>query len=80
MNTKVLASLGVIVAFLTAWLFFSLYSAANVVVEDAAPSAASESRVPSAPSEAFGLGESQGVHTSVTVANQDVMTSVRVAE
>ena len=80
MNTKVLASLGVVVAFLMAWLVFSLFTASSVIIEEAAPSAATSFRSPSIPSDAIGAGQSKGVETSVMVANQDVKTSVRVAE
>lgn len=80
MNTKVLASLGVIVALLTAWLFVSLYSAANVQIKEVAPTPVEVDASASVPENSVGEGESQGVKTSVNVANTDVQTTVRVAE
>lgn len=79
MNIKALASIGVVVALLTAWLLSSLYSASNVQIKEVSSSAKAERSVP-ASMDAIGEGQSQGVTTSVNVANQDVKTTVRVAE
>ena len=80
MNTKVLASLGVIVALLTAWLFASVYASTNVSVEGAVTAAAAVERSPGPLSGSVFEGQSAAVKTSVNIANQDVQTTVRVAE
>jgi hypothetical protein len=79
MNMKVLASLGVVVAFLTAWLLVSLYSVSTVTIEPS--SDAPEEVLSRGHNEGAVLGgEDFGVKTSVNVANQDVITTVQVAE
>jgi hypothetical protein len=78
MNIKVLASLGVVVALLTAWLFASLYSSAQIQLLPGADAPEELSAGP-LPGSTLG-GQSQNVRTSVEVANTDVTTTVRVAE
>ncbi len=77
MNIKVLASLGVIVALLTAWLLVSLYSASRVEITPTQEAAVERS---GGSLDAVLEGQSMGVSTSVDVANKDVKTSVTVAE
>jgi|GEM_PF-4392662 len=79
MNIKVLASLGVIMALLAAWLLVSFYSASSVEVTPTGVDAPVELSAGSEPGAALG-GEDFGVETSVNVANQDVTTKVKVAE
>lgn len=79
MNIKVLASLGVVVALLSAWLLVSLYSASSVEVTPAGEEAPEELSAGSLEGTAMG-GSEFGVQTTVNVANQDVKTTVRVAE
>lgn len=74
-----LASLGVIVALLSAWLLVSLYSASSVDVLPSGEDAPQELSAGASPGVAMG-NEEFGVSTSVNVANQDVETTVRVAE
>ncbi len=79
MNIKVLATLGVLVALLSGWLLVSLYAASTVEVSPSAQEAAEELSAGSMDGAALG-NEEFGVRTSVNVANQDVETTVRVAE
>lgn len=82
MNTKLLASLGVAVALLTAWLFVALYTAANVSVEPAVDTGTISEPVSrySAPATSLGRGTGGAVKTSVSILGGDVQTSVRIAE
>ena len=82
MNTKLLATLGVVVALVTAWLFVALYTASTVSIEptgDAGTSVEPVSRS-SAPAKSLGNGSGGAVETSVFVSGGPVQTSVTIAE
>ena len=76
MNSKALATLGVIVAFLAGWLLISLSAASTVEVEDQ-----SEGGVPQAMNTSVISPDSNpngNVRTSVQVLEDEVSTSVEV--
>lgn len=80
MNIKVLASLGVVVALLTALLLASSYTSSEATIEDA-PSVEAPEEVSAGPEPDSSLGGNGfGVETTVNVADQDISTTVEVAE
>ena len=81
MNSKTLPILGVVVALLAALLVISILNAPKVVIEGASTQQTSSAKVkPGSSQDVVKAGESKGVKTSVSVANQDVITSVTVKE
>lgn len=68
-------------ALLAALLVISILNAPKVVTEGASTQQASSAKVnPGSGQDVVKSGESKGVKTSVSVANQDVKTSVTVKE
>jgi hypothetical protein len=82
MNNKVLASLGVIVAFLAAWLFVSMYFASSIIIAEdesvvVSPAVRMENNLNTITS-----NEARVAKTTIRVGGNetDIKTVVKIAE